>query len=338
VDDASGGNGNGQPEPGETVVLNVAVKNVGMQLAGEATGYLSSTDSYLEVIDSSGSFGDIGPGTVESAEFEVYLLPDCPGTHYAQLQLRLETTEGYSFQDSFILWMGQGGFEDDMEAGTGFWTHGGTGDMWHLSDHRKHSDDYSWYNGIEGSWFFDNGMQSWLESVPFVLEPESYLSFWMWYDVTNYGVDGVHVQIVDESTGLPDTLDFIGTGGALDSLLNTGNDWLEYSYDLSHIPAGTSVRLRFGFASDYDDTHDGEGFYIDDVSVASRSATWVAGDVTGDDLVDIADAVFLLNYLFRSGPAPDPLEKGDINWDGEITLSDALYLLNYLYKGGPAPL
>lgn len=338
VDDVSGGNGNGEPEPGETVNLQVNLKNQGMQSAGDVTGILSCADPYIHITDSTGSFGDIDPGVIWTADFRVHLLFTCPSTYYPHLHLRTETSEGYSFQDDFILWIGEGGFKDDMESGSGLWTHGGTGDLWHLSGNRKHSGDYSWYNGIEGSWYFDDGTRSWLESAPLVVEPESYLSFWLWYDVTNYGVDGVHVQIVDQSTGLPDTLDFIGTGGALDSLLNTGNNWLEYSYDLSHIPPGTSVRVRFGFASDYDDTHDGEGFYIDDVSVGPRSSTWLPGDVTGDEVVDVGDAIFLLNYLFKGGPAPDPFERGDVTQDEEIDLSDTIYLLNYLYKGGPAPL
>ncbi len=337
VDDTSGGNGNAKPEPGETFYIRAAVKNNGMETATGAIGYLSCADSYVQVTDSVGSFGDIGPAEIWNADFEVYLLPSCPITHFPDLQLRLETTNGYTFQDGFILNIGEGGFEDDMESGDALWTLGGSGDLWHLTSHRKHSGEYSWYNGIEGLWYFNDGQQTWLESFPFVVEPESYLTFWMWYDVTNYGVDGVHVQIVHESTGLPDTIDFIGTGGALDSVLNTGNDWLEYSYDLSDIPPGTSVRVRFGFTSDDDYTHDGEGFYIDDVSVGPRSTSWLAGDVNGDQLVDVGDAVFVLNYLFKNGPAPDPIERGDITQDGEVNLSDAIYLLNYLYKGGPAP-
>lgn len=338
VDDAPAGNGNGKPEPGETFDLIVSVKNLGAELARGVTGYLSSASSYVYIADSIASFGDIGSDEIWNGVFhEVYLLPSCPSISFPTLRLRTQTNDGYVFLDSFILNVGEPGLEDDMESGSSLWTHGGTGDLWHLTSHRKHSGDSSWYNGIEGSWYFNNNMQSWLKSSSFVLGPQSYLTFWLWYDVTNYGVDGIHVEIVNALSGVPDTLDFIGTGGALDSLLNTGNDWLQYSYDLSHIPPGTSVRVRFSFASDNEYTFDGEGFYIDDVRVGPKTLVWLAGDVTGDQVVDLADVIFLINYLYRFGPAPDPPERGDVTQDGELTIADVIYLINYLYKGGPAP-
>jgi hypothetical protein len=61
------------------------------------------------------------------------------------------------------------------------------------------------------------------------------------------------------------------------------------------------------------------------------------GDATKDGVVDIADAIFLLNYVFKGGDPPDPLELGDVNSNGVVDLEDIVYLLNYLFKGGPAP-
>ncbi len=62
-----------------------------------------------------------------------------------------------------------------------------------------------------------------------------------------------------------------------------------------------------------------------------------AGDLTGDGEVDLGDAIFLLNYLYRSGPAPDPLSSGDMNSDGDVEMGDIIYLINYLYRDGPPP-
>jgi len=335
VNDASGGNGNGIPEPEETFDLNVLVKNEGAELAREVMGVLSTSNPYININDGTASFGDISSGEVRFGTFEVYVFSDCPDTNFPYFHLQASTNDGYAFQDSFILTIGEPGFEDDMESGAGEWTHGGTGDLWHLSTHRAHSGDWSWYNGIEGSWYFNDNMDCWLRSSSFILGPHSYLSFWLWYDVTNYGVDGIYVEIVNASKGA-DTLDFIGTGGALDSVLNTGNDWLKYSYDLSFLPPGTTVQVRFSFISDDEYTHDGEGFYIDDVRVGAMiNAT--PGDVTGDGKVDIADVVFLNNYLFINGPSPNPKEKGDVNCDGVVNIGDTLYLLNYLFIQGPPP-
>jgi hypothetical protein len=61
------------------------------------------------------------------------------------------------------------------------------------------------------------------------------------------------------------------------------------------------------------------------------------GDANGDGQVGPGDVVFLLNYLYRSGPAPDPLWTGDANSDGQVGPGDVVYLLNYLFREGPPP-
>jgi hypothetical protein len=61
------------------------------------------------------------------------------------------------------------------------------------------------------------------------------------------------------------------------------------------------------------------------------------GDASANGLVDMGDAIFLLNYLFRGGTDPCPMEAGDTNCNGLVDLGDAIFLLNYLFKGGPAP-
>jgi hypothetical protein len=61
------------------------------------------------------------------------------------------------------------------------------------------------------------------------------------------------------------------------------------------------------------------------------------GDANGDGIINAADVVFLINYLFQSGLAPDPFELGDANCDGVVESSDVIYLINYLFKSGAAP-
>lgn len=61
------------------------------------------------------------------------------------------------------------------------------------------------------------------------------------------------------------------------------------------------------------------------------------GDANGDEEVTILDAVFLVNYLFKNGPAPDPVQIGDANCGGDVGLVDVVYLINYLFKNGPPP-
>ncbi len=64
---------------------------------------------------------------------------------------------------------------------------------------------------------------------------------------------------------------------------------------------------------------------------------YLCADATTDGHIDLADVVFLLNYLYRGGALPEPLQAGDVNCDMTIDVGDVVYLLNYLYKGGPRP-
>ncbi len=75
----------------------------------------------------------------------------------------------------------------------------------------------------------------------------------------------------------------------------------------------------------------------DDVSVLLNEPDFIRGDANGDGVIDLGDAIYLLNYLFKGDSAPDPLEAGDANCDGAVELGDAIYLLNYLFKNGPPP-
>ncbi|MGB8657793.1 MAG: dockerin type I repeat-containing protein [Candidatus Zixiibacteriota bacterium] len=61
------------------------------------------------------------------------------------------------------------------------------------------------------------------------------------------------------------------------------------------------------------------------------------GDFNQDGGIDIGDVVFAINYLFKSGPAPDSLESGDVNCDGVIDAGDVICLTNHLFKNGPLP-
>ena len=61
------------------------------------------------------------------------------------------------------------------------------------------------------------------------------------------------------------------------------------------------------------------------------------GDANGDNGVNVGDAVFLINYVFKGGQPPNPLCIGDANGDGGVNVGDAVYLIAYVFRGGPAP-
>ena len=66
---------------------------------------------------------------------------------------------------------------------------------------------------------------------------------------------------------------------------------------------------------------------------------YVCGNCNWDSLgqITVADVVYLINYLFKGGPAPVLLKAGEVNCDAKVTVADAVYLINYLFKGGPKP-
>lgn len=64
---------------------------------------------------------------------------------------------------------------------------------------------------------------------------------------------------------------------------------------------------------------------------------YICGDANGDGRVNIGDAVFIVNYIFRAGPAPVPIESADVNDDGGIDIGDPVYLVSYLFRGGHPP-
>jgi bacillopeptidase F len=71
--------------------------------------------------------------------------------------------------------------------------------------------------------------------------------------------------------------------------------------------------------------------------LTAMPVTYMAGDANDDELVDVADVIYLINYLYKNGPVPNHLAAGDVNADCVVDVSDVIYLINYLYKGGPAP-
>ncbi len=64
---------------------------------------------------------------------------------------------------------------------------------------------------------------------------------------------------------------------------------------------------------------------------------YICGDANCDGTSNVGDAVYLIAYVFKAGPAPDPLEAGDANCDGQVNVGDAVYLIAYVFKGGPEP-
>nr|MBN2278130.1 hypothetical protein [candidate division Zixibacteria bacterium] len=67
------------------------------------------------------------------------------------------------------------------------------------------------------------------------------------------------------------------------------------------------------------------------------TADFECGDANADGRVNILDGTYIINYLYRGGPAPVYPDLADVNHSESINILDVTYLIVYLYRGGPEP-
>jgi hypothetical protein len=64
----------------------------------------------------------------------------------------------------------------------------------------------------------------------------------------------------------------------------------------------------------------------------------LTGDVDTSDAITSADIIYMVNHVFKGGPAALPVaESGDVNCSLSVTSSDIIYLVNFVFKGGASP-
>jgi hypothetical protein len=104
--------------------------------------------------------------------------------------------------------------------------------------------------------------------------------------------------------------------------------------DYSDLDGDGILGIDDNYPLDYNpDQIDGDGDGVGDACDQFNNC----GDANGDEAINVGDAVFIINYVFKGGPAPDPQCVGNANGDGEANVGDAVYLINYIFKGGSAP-
>lgn len=125
---------------------------------------------------------------------------------------------------------------------------------------------------------------------------------------------------------------------------------LDSQYDENRMIAPNTLSLYINI-DPFELWHAGNTYFpglIDQVKLCKRGLSeeeireefesgFIRGDATADGLVNLGDAIYILNFLFKNGPPPNPMAAGDTNCDGTVSLSDAIYLLNFLFKEGNPP-
>jgi len=65
---------------------------------------------------------------------------------------------------------------------------------------------------------------------------------------------------------------------------------------------------------------------------------WVM-DMNKNNKIEVGDATSIISYVIENmGTSGDDYIVGDVNNDGSVNVGDATYLFNYIYGGGPEPI
>jgi len=76
----------------------------------------------------------------------------------------------------------------------------------------------------------------------------------------------------------------------------------------------------------------------DDENGIGNACDFICGDVDDGGSVNILDITYIINYLYKGGPPPNPIQSGDGNGDLSLNLLDITHLINYLYRDGTPPI
>lgn len=283
IDDSAGGDGDGLPESGETVVLTATISNAGSVGLADASLAFGG-DPYLEPDPVTLQLGAMEPDAIAQAP-PLTLVVDgaAPEIYAGTLTAIMRGSRDYR-RTRIVLFNVGDVFHDDMEIGDS-WIHypasTGFGDEWHVEGYRNHTYNgaQSWKCGGAGGANYADGLHAALESSPFTLLPDCRLTVWHWMDAetSNYyegycydgglveiSIDGGSWEVITPTGGYPYLTR--GTSGPFPAdtpVLSGSHGWEQLVFDLSAYEG--SARIRFVFGSD--GAVRLEGWYVDDVNL-----------------------------------------------------------------------
>ena len=278
LDDTAGGNGDGNPDPGETITLVIDIRNEGDVTLTGVTGVLDSDQpGYLTWINDTASYPNIPAAGSASSN----------APHYT-FTLSQSTPCGQAIVFSFAMTADQdnggagfgmtvGGIVDDMESGVGGWTHYadlGTDDWAIVTVAQAHSPTQAWH-GSDASVTTDKSLVTSSVNVT----GSALFSFWQTYNFEGSWDGGVLELSTDGGGSWADIGSLITSGNGYNTTLTTSSNPLsgrdawsggtigtmeQVEVDLTtYLGETVNIRFRIGCDSSVADV----GWYIDDVSL-----------------------------------------------------------------------
>ncbi len=333
------GNGDDYFNPGETVTISLDLKNVQSDTATGVQATLSTTFPGISITQATAMFPDIGFHQIVTSDpphFSLEIDSTVDEGQRVDFDVAITCDQG-TFDTTLYIFVGEfvPAFFDDMEGDDNGWTHG----YIELEDDWEHgvpvegsrtdptyaySGDQVWGNDLDDR--YPNEVHNYLLSPPINCKrfEKTRLWFYRWLAVEKSIWDTAAIYVNDNlvwvNDSLWDNLDF---------------KWHLHDLDISaYADSAESVQVRFELKSDQG-LHLG-GWSIDDFSIVGI-LKFLPGDANGNAEVEVADVVYLINYILKSGPAPIPTDAGDVNCDGAVEVSDVVYLINYIFNSGPEP-
>ncbi|MCD4828027.1 MAG: T9SS type A sorting domain-containing protein [Candidatus Cloacimonetes bacterium] len=325
------GNGNGAPDPGETLQPLMMVYNESGVTLESLTMELTCDNPLVSVGPASLEFNNIeSGGLVMLSDFTVEIDETVEPLSTLHFYLHLETDRGHMYDQ--IICVGIEVLADNFESAqtTTNWTHQvvepGWIDQWHHSSQDNHTagGGWSWKCGSSATSNYLNNIYAALESQPFVVPDLALLTFWHWMDAEDsgnypgYAYDGGFVEL---STDGGDTWQQItpvdgypylsrGDNTPLDPstpMWSGQMDWSQAWFDLDAYGGG-EVMIRFVFASDTAETM--VGWFVDDVRVMREQPLAPPVNLA----VELIEGMGHISWQGPNGPA----EYYVVQRDGEV--------------------
>ncbi len=292
----SGGDGDGHPDPGETLDLVTTLHNDGVIADAENVSItLRTRDAYVlchEVVASIGTIATGDTGDNAATPFSFTVDAACPAGHILEVMIDI-VADGFEMTAT---WQWEVGdpvvvYGDDMESGPGGWTHdvvtGGFVDEWHQSTQRNNTPGgaVSWKFGSTGAGDYADLADGALSMPPVTIDADAQLRFWHWMDAEESGyyaeraydgglielsVDGGPWAQVTPVDGYTHTIREGGTPGPFPEgteVFSGTFGWRQDRVALEGMAGSIQVRFRFGS----DGASSGEGWYVDDLQVVDIS-------------------------------------------------------------------